>query len=171
MQRDHGPHPDPDHAELLPLHVIGCDAFERALLPLLRDLMETCRNPDGRSWNAVYGAAASRWGARTGLPLAYGLARISEALLRVKGERLQMLDAADTAHAAEVTRDERLLLLLLHLLRRNHVLAGQDFLFDLTEGKMDKELMALALDFARRHSCGTPREVRHDTTGPHLRIV
>lgn len=174
MQRQDGAncHPDPAHAELLPLHVIGCDAFEQALLPLLRELMETCRNPEGRSWNVVYSAAASRWGARTGLPLAYGLARISEALLRVKGDRLQVLEGSDTAHAAEVTRDERLLLLLLHQLRRNHVEAGQDFLLDLTEGEMDRPLMTLALEFARRHSCGAPREVRHDgAAGPHLRVV
>ncbi len=92
--------------------------------------------------------------------------------MRVKGARLQVLDRTDTAHATEVTRDERLLLLLLHQLRRNHVAAGHDFLLDLTEGEMDWELMTLALDFARRHSCGTPREVRHDgTTGPHLLVV
>lgn len=165
-------HHDPSDTELLPLDVIGCDAFEQALLPLLRGLVETCRNPGRGSWNFAYRAAAARWGVRTGLPLAYGLAHISDALLRVKGDRLQTLDIADTAHAAEVTRDERLLLLLLHQLRRNHVEAGNDFLLDLTEGEMDEELMALALDFGRRHSCGAPREVRHDgTTGPHLLVV
>ncbi|MFE3836450.1 hypothetical protein [Pseudogemmobacter sonorensis] len=172
MPREDAPRrrPDPAQAGLMPLHVIGCDDFERALLPLLRALMQTCRNPRGRSWNAVYGAASARWGTRTGLPLAYDLARISEALLRVKGDRLRMLDG--TADAARVTRDERLLLLLLHQLRRNHVAAGQDFLLDLTEGEMDAELMALASGFARRHSCATPREIRHDgPVGPHLRPV
>ncbi len=174
MRREDGIdcHRDSSNAELLPLHVIGCDAFEQALLPLLRGLVETCRNPGRCSWDSAYIAAASRWGVRTGLPLAYGLAHISDALLRVKGEKLQTLGMADTAHAAEVTRDERLLLLLLHQLRRNHVEAGCDFLLDLTEGEMDEELMALALDFGRRHSCGAPREVRHDgTAGPHLLVV
>lgn len=164
---------DPSHAELLPLNIIGCDAFEQALLPLVRGLVETCRNPEQCSWDFAYSAAAARWGVRTGLPLAYGLAHISDALLRIKGDRLQTLDMADMARAAEVTRDERLLLLLLHQLRRNHVEAGHDFLLDLTEGEMDEELMALALDFGRRHSCGTPREMLHDGTsgGPHLRVI
>lgn len=154
--------------DLLPLRLIGCDAFEQALLPLVRDLMETCRNPEGRTWAPAYNAAAMLWGARTGLPLAYGLARISQALVRVRGDRLQMLDAGD----ADVTRDERLLLLLLHQFRRNHLAAGNDFLLDLTEGEMDAELSDLTLDFARRHSCGTAREIGADgPTGPHLRAV
>lgn len=157
---------------LLPLHDIGCDAFEQALLPLVRDVMHTCRDPEAPSWHVAYGVAASVWGARTGLPLAHGLAQIAQALLRVKGERLRMLTTADPAHVTAVTDDERLLLLLLHQLRRNHINAGHDFLLDLTEGEMDDELMALALDFARRHSCGTARDIRHDgRDGPHLRPV
>lgn len=164
--------PDLAYPEMLPLRMIGCDDFERALLPLLRDLIETCRNPDGRSWTPVYGAAAARWGAQTGLPLAYGLARLSEALLRVKGDRLWMLARDDNVRAAKVTPDERLVLLLLHHLRRSHVAAGTDFLLDLTDGEMDEALMACALDFARRHSCGAPREIGQDgRTGPHLRAV
>lgn len=160
-----------DRPEVLPLAIIGCDAFECALLPLVRELMETCRDPRTHSWSPVYSAAAARWGAQTGLPLAYGLARISEALMRVRGDRLQML-AADPAHETEVTRDERLLLLLLHQLRRNHVAAGQDFLLDLTEGEMDRDLLACAQEFAQRHSCGTPREIGHDgPIGQRLRLV
>lgn len=172
QQHDITCHTEPPLPEMLPLQRIGCDAFERALLPLLRDLMETCRHPEGRSWTPVYGAAAALWGARTGLPLAHGLAQISDAVLRIRGESLRVLAASDTDHAEEVTPDERLLLLLLHQLRRNHVAAGQDFLLDLTGGEMDEDLMALALDFAQRHSCGAPRAIRHDgPAGPHLRVL
>lgn len=170
MHRNAIPDPDTAEAALLPLHAVGCDDFECALLPLLRDLMATCRNPDGPSWIPVYGAAAKRFGVRTGLPLADGLARIATALLRVRGARLHMLAGADTDHAAAVTQDERLLLLLLHLLRRDHVGAAGDFLFELTDGGMDEDLMASAVDFARRHSCGAARVIRHDgPAGPHLR--
>lgn len=172
MQQDPITAPSPADTGLLSLRGIGCDDFERALLPLLRDLMQTCRHPEGRSWTPVYGAAAARWGARTGLPLANGLAQISAALSRVTGKRLQMLSGSDTSHADQVTSDERLVLLLLHHLRRNHVAAGQDFLLDLTGGEMDEELMALALEFGHRHSCGAPRTIRYDgSSGPNLRSV
>lgn len=163
---------DPSPADLLPLDRIGCDAFERALLPLVRDLAVGCRDPESRSWNLAYRAAARRWGAQTGLPLAYGLAQIVTALTRIKGDALQVLDHDGGAPQAAVTRDEQLLLLLLHQLRREHLNAGCDAMLDLTDGEMDDELMALALDFARRHSCGTPREHRHDgIVGPRLRVI
>lgn len=156
--------------DLMPLHTIGCDPFEEALLPILRDLVQTCRAPDGRTWNTAYGVAAATWGPWTGLPLADGLARIAEALTRAKGARLHVLCETEAPEA--VTRDERLLLLLLHQLRRSHTAAGYDFLMDLTDGKVDSVLMEHALDFAARHSCGPPRTLRHDgTVGPRLRVV
>ncbi|WP_010141609.1 hypothetical protein [Oceanicola sp. S124] len=162
--QDSGP-----EAEIQPLHLVGCDPFERALLPLLRSLMETCRDPETHTWNAVYREAAGIWGAARGLPLAYGLAHIAEALLRVRGDRLCICPAPG---AEGVTRDERLLLLLLHQLRRQHLAAGQDFLLDLTEGEMDDELMQRALDFARAHSCGTPRAIGSEgVIGPRLRLI
>lgn len=163
---------DPGFADLLPLERIGCDAFERALLPLVRELAGGCRDPESRSWNLAYGAAAKRWGAQTGLPLAYGLAQIVDALTRIKGDALQVLDHASAVPYAAVTRDEQLLLLFLHQLRREHLAAGCDFMLDLTDGEMDDELMALAIEFARRHSCGNPRERRHDgIVGPKLRVI
>ncbi|WP_460275738.1 hypothetical protein [Celeribacter sp. ULVN23_4] len=166
------PRPDPASSALMPLGLIGCDAFEQALLPLMREVMETCRDPDHHTWNRAYHVAAERWGTRTGLPLAYGLAQIVQALTRVRGTQLEICDTADRVRADVVTRDERLLLLLLHQLRRNHIAAGQDFLLDLTDGEFDAELMELALAFGRRHSCGAAREVRFDGgTGPHLRPV
>lgn len=165
-------HRDSDHGAVLPLHGIGCDPFEQALLPLLREVMKTCRDPERHTWNGAYGTAAAIWGARTGLPLAYGLARIAQALLRVKGARLHVLDGSGPEQVRAVTDDERRLLLLLHQLRRNHIAAGHDFLLELTEGESDDELMALALDFARRHSCGAARDIHHDgPSGPHLRPV
>ena len=71
----------------------------------------------------------------------------------------------------EVTRDERLPLLLLHQLRRNHVEAGNDFLPRSTEGEMDEE--PWRTDFwSPAFLVRAPREVRHDgKTGPHLLVV
>jgi hypothetical protein len=163
----------PAETGLLSLQGIGCDDFERELLPLLlRGLMETWRHPEARCWTPVYGAAAARWGPRTGLSLAHSLAQSSDTLLRIRGHGLRVLAASDTDHAEEVTPDERLPLLLLHKLRRNHVAAGQDFLLKLTGGEMDEEHLALALDFAQRHFCGAPRAIRHDgSAGPHRRAV
>ena len=75
-----------DHSDpvLLPLGKIGCDTFECALLPMIRQLTMTCVNPDMGTWLPVYGRAEKLWGARTGLPLVHGLSQIVVSLVRIK---------------------------------------------------------------------------------------
>ncbi|MEM9631486.1 MAG: hypothetical protein AAGA50_09185 [Pseudomonadota bacterium] len=162
---------EPSEPLLLPLSNVGCDEFERALLPIVRDLNMTCVNPDMGNWLPVYGRAEKLWGAQTGLPLVYGLSQIVVSLVRIKGEKLDILIASD-AWAQGVTHHEQLLLLMIHHMRRGHTQAGCDFLLDLLDGEMDTKLMNEALAFARRHSCGTPLLHTHDgVVGNRLRAV
>lgn len=156
---------------LLPLSHLGCDAFECALLPLIRKLTHSCIVPDQGSWLPVYGMAEKLWGARTGLPLVYGLSQIVVSLIRLKGEELQILYAFDE-ETQGVTRDEQLLLLMIHHLRRQHDQAACDFLLDLLDGDMDGTLLEEAQAFASRHSCGDPLIYTHDgVQGSHLRVI
>ena len=71
VSRDASSWDDLGEQALIPLSQIGCDAFECALLPIIRDLTLTCRCPEGKSWIPIYGDAEKRWGARTGLPLVH----------------------------------------------------------------------------------------------------
>lgn len=156
---------------LLLLSKIGCDAFERALLPIIRQLTSSCRSPNMGNWLPIYGHAEKLWGVRTGLPLVYGLSKIVVSLLRIKGDAFRILPPSDDT-SNEVTADEQLLLLLIHHLRRGHVNAGCDLLLDLVDGEMDEELMEQAREFAQRHSCGQPLTHTHEgVVGSHLRLV
>jgi hypothetical protein len=163
---------DPVEPVLTPLSTLGCDDFECALLAIIRDLTLTCRHPEQQTWVTVYGAAGKRWGVRTGLPLVHGLSQIVVALLRVTGGDVHILDETDDFTRTVATRDEQLLLLMIHQLRRNHLQAGCDFLLDLLHGQMDADLMQQVLAFAQRHSCGRPQTRRHDgVLDGHLRVV
>jgi len=172
VNRDASSWDDLGDQALIPLSQIGCDAFECALLPIIRDLTLTCRCPEGKSWIPIYGDAEKRWGARTGLPLVHRLSQIVVTLVRIKGNALDVLNPADQSMRALVTRDEQLLLLMIHHMRRKHLHAGCDFLLDLVDGDMDAELMEEALRFAERHSCGAPQTRKHDgVLGGRLRVV
>lgn len=163
---------EPAKPDLTPVSQIGCDAFERALLPIIRNLTITCIHPERLSWISTYEAAGKHWGVRTGFPLVHGLSQIVVALLRVKGEHLDVLININDLTRDLATRDEQMLLLIIHQLRRNHFYAGCDFMLDLVNGQMDTVLMDEVLAFAQRHSCGTPQLQKHDgPIGQGLRLV
>ena len=139
---------------LVRLSDIGCDGFECALLPMVRDLTITCLEPECQSWIPVYNKAHDLWGPRTGLPLVNTLAQIVVALIRVRGAQLNVLHSRKDRQDAFVTQDEQCFLLALHHFRRQHQNAAGDFLLELTGGLYDRELWWQCLAFGQRHSCG-----------------
>ncbi|TXR54935.1 hypothetical protein FME95_02535 [Reinekea thalattae] len=139
---------------------------------MIRALAHSCLDPKAPNWLSVYARAEQQFGSRTGLPLVNGLAQITVSLLRIKADDLQILPSSESIESEKVLPDERLILLMIHHMRRNHFIAGYDFLMELLLGEVDDELLEQAHSFANRHSCGEQQPRSHKgIIGKRLRLV
>ena len=152
----------------LALGDLDCDAFERDLLPVIRNLLDAARRPEGEGWHLAFAIAAERWGETPGPGIAWLLQKVLRAILRVRPAGLAFQPPLSVEARARVTRDEWLLVLMLHHMRRGQTARARDLVWQVTEGRMDPDVIRAALAFAARFSCGP---VAGGARRPHLRVV
>ncbi|MFW8594145.1 hypothetical protein [Cribrihabitans neustonicus] len=151
-----------------PLADLGLDAFETALLPLLRHFAASPRAPGSQAWHLAYQTAAERWGESFGLPLAHALAAlVGRADALIGG--LTCHDALEPATRQRVTADEAAFLRMLHHMRRDRTPAARQAVAELAQGRMDAGLIRCGLSLARRFPAGI--EAPAAPSRPCLRIA
>lgn len=143
---------------------LGLDDFEHGLLIVLRYIFR----PEGADCTP-YLIAVERWGEEVGLPVAYRLINLAAALNHCKSD-LKFKDPLCLDQRVSATRDEVLVLLMLHHMRRDQTSAARHCIEELTGGRMDPHLIRIGLSFAFRFSCGAqgPRKLAQS---PKLYVV
>lgn len=158
----------PAPADARSLADLGLDAFETALLPLLRHLTASLRAPRSQAWHFAYQTAAERWGESFGLSLAHALAGLAGRIDALTGG-ITCHDALDPATRQLLTSDEAAFLLMLHHMRRDQTPAARQAVARLARGRMDAGLIRCGLSFARRFPAGI--EAPAAPSRPQLRIA
>ena len=157
-------------APVLPLSQCRFDAFEAGLLPVLRHFLTSFASPELQTWQFAYTTAAERWGDSLGLAAAQALLRVVRALLSARPGGLTFQDPLCLDARDSVTEDERLVLEMLHHMRRDDTPPARDTVEVLTDGRMDPDVIRAGLSFARRFPAG-PAGHRTADSPPSLRVV
>ncbi|HBU15067.1 MAG: hypothetical protein A2092_17620 [Rhodobacteraceae bacterium GWE1_64_9] len=137
-------------AEGIPLEALGFDAFETALVPVLRHFLTALASPDSQGWRLAYGIAAERWGPGDGPQIAHRLFGMVEAMQACRPTRFRFGNPLCAQCRGLLTPDEVAFVTLLHHMRRDRTDAARPALADLSGGVMDVALIRAGLSFAAR---------------------
>jgi len=158
-----GPH-QPDATIPRAADTLRCDLFERALLPVARHFLAALQHPGHTGWHSGYALAAETWNESPGLSVAHHLQRLLRAVWTCRGGRFAY-------HPPEtdqkVTEDERLLIAMLHHMRRDRPREARNCAEVLTAGTLDPEVVRAGLRFATRFSVGAQTRPHR----PNLSVV
>lgn len=162
----------PDGTALQSIEQLSCDAFERRLLPIARHFLSSFESPEHHAWHRAYSIAAEQWQETLGLSIAHHLQKVIRAILRCRTDGIAFQDPLCPEARAMVTVDERMLIDMLHSMRRDHTEAARNCVEALTHGRMDPDVIRTGLSFAARFSVG-PQGVSYNgsTSAPILRLV
>ncbi|MEY8828229.1 hypothetical protein AB9K34_07410 [Sedimentitalea sp. XS_ASV28] len=155
------------------LHIsqLQCDDFERAVLPMARHLVLSLTQPEHHCWHRAFVIAVEQWDESVGLSVAYHLQKLVRALLHCRTEGLTFQDPLCIDDKHTVTRDEWLLIGMIHNMRRDQTPEARDCVYQITRGRMDPVVIRTALQFATRFSCGVGGAIRQTAAAPVLRVV
>ncbi|MEM9576932.1 MAG: hypothetical protein AAF999_07945 [Pseudomonadota bacterium] len=159
------------HPNLLRVNQLPCDAFERALLPVLRHHLNDYADPRLASGHRAFVVAVERWGEPIGLSVAFHLQKLVRAILQCRPEGLEFHDPLCLDSKEAVTDDERLLIDMLHHMRRDQTARARDRVYQITDGRMDPDVIRTGLQFAQRFACGVSGEMRPRAAKPILKVV
>lgn len=136
------------------LQRLGCDAFERGLLPVARHFLTAFQQPGVHTWQAAYTIAAERWGDAIGFAIAHAMGKLIGALLRSRSDGVGFHDPLDPDARTRLSRDESDLMIMLHHMRRDDTAKARDAVEALTRGRMDPDVIRTGLSLATRFSAG-----------------
>ncbi len=156
------------HLAQAPLVAYGFDAFEETLLPILRHLLTEAVAPGHAGWHRAFVIAGENWGEQQGLVVAYALWPVVRELISLRGVSFAFNDPLDIDLRGFVTTDESQLLAMLHHMRRDETAAARDAVEEVTQGRMEPELIRAGLSFADRCPSGARQRLRGQ---PALRVV
>lgn len=137
-------------ADAIPLETLGFDAFETALLPVLRHFLTALASPESQGWRLAYGSAAERWGPGDGPQIAHRLFGMIEAMQACRAARFRFGNPLCARCRGLLTPDELAFLTLLHHMRRDRTDAARLALAEISGGVMDVGLIRAGLGFAAR---------------------
>lgn len=147
----------------------GWDAFEQGLLCVSRHFLQALHDPDAHSWHRAYTEAAERWTDTLGLRAAHHLQKLVRAVFRARGGQFACHAPFSPEANGAPTSDERLLIDLLHHMRRDQIPAARRCVEDLTHQRMDPDVIRAGFGFARQFSAGQIAPARLHP--PALRVI
>ncbi len=156
---------------LLHINQLQCDDFERAVLPVARHLALSLNQPEHHNWHRAFVIAVEQWDEPVGLSVAYHLQKLVRALWHCRTEGPTFQDPLCIDDKYTVTRDERLLIGMIHNMRRDRTPEARECVYQITEGRMDPVVIRAGLQFAARFSCGRGGVIRRTAAAPVLRVV
>ena len=155
----------PSDGSDLKLNDLGFDPFEAGVLAVARYLFCAEVEPERRTWFVALSVATERWGPDIGLPVAFALAKLVRALHDVRAN-MAFHDPYVPDSRVRVTRDEAMMMRMLHHMRREETAVAREAEDALTHGCMDPYVIRAALALAGRFGTGTQVRQR-----PALRVV
>lgn len=146
------------------------DSFEVGLLTVSRHFLDVMRCPETQAWHLAYSIAAERWGDRIGLPTAHLLARFLKYVVQCREDNFDHTDPFCEQSCGLATADEIALLYVLHFMRHDNSAAARNAVEELTQGRLDPDVIRAGLTFANRFPAGaSPNEIA--TKGVRLEVV
>ncbi|WP_254437934.1 hypothetical protein [Ruegeria arenilitoris] len=146
------------------------DTFEIGVLAVARHHLDALRCPETQAWHLAYSIAAERWGDNIGLPAAHLLARFLKYVVRCREDGFDHIDPLCEHSRDLVTEDEASLLSALHFMRRDDTPAAREAVEELTQGRLDPDVIRSGLTFANRFPAGASPAIRA-RCGVKLRVV
>ncbi|MEP3329759.1 hypothetical protein [Sedimentitalea sp.] len=150
---------------------LRCDSFERTVLPVARHLFQSFAQPEQQGWFRAFAIAVEHWDEPVGLSIAYHLQKLMRALVHCRPQGLDFQDPLCIDGKNAVTEDELLLVGMLHNMRRDQTAEARKCVYQITDGRMDPDVIRTGLEFARRFSCGMGDGKKRMVSKPSLRIV
>jgi hypothetical protein len=157
-------------ADISELSALGLDEFEHGLLVLSRHFLSGYETYNTKAWNSAYIIAVERWGERIGLPVAFAVMKLIEALSKTRTDAVSYLDPLRIEYKSVVTDDEAALMTMLHHMRRDATAPARDAVEALCAGVLEPNVIRAGLSLAARFSCGAPRS-QFAEPAPQLSVV
>jgi len=140
------------NTDLTRLDALPLDAFERSLLPLIRRFVRTFESGDVVECCRTFDRAVEQWGEPIGLSIAHLLQKLILAIHKSRKCPLQCFYPRQRSDHGFVSEDERILLTMLHHMRRDQTARARDALGALTGSRMSPDLIRASLTFSNRYA-------------------
>ncbi|MCV6584747.1 MAG: hypothetical protein OIF47_04370 [Marinibacterium sp.] len=140
----------PPKAPIRRLDAYGFDGTERALLPVLRNLLTSFDQPDSQAWLIAQRIAVEALGETRGLMAAHLAGKLVASLHETASDPLHFHDPLCPDQRELLTEDELALMRMLHHMRRDNVPAARDAVDRLGRGRHDPHVIRAALTLANR---------------------
>lgn len=136
------------------------DPTSRALLPVMRNVLNAYLSPETLGWRHALAAAVGTWGEPRGLAIANHVQSFLGAVLSSRPVPLIFADPMDLEARKQLTHDESILLALLTAMGREETPRARDLIARLTGGRVEAAIVRSGLSLvARLDPMGTPKPI------------